>query len=199
MWWMTETLCTSYSMSKDKRTYLFYKPYNVLSQFTKEHESHITLADYLNVESDVYPVGRLDKDSEGLLLLSNDNELINRVLHPNVNKFKKYLVQLEGEITEEAIAPLREGIELRINKKTFQSKQAKVSLINEPKLPPRNPPIRFRKELKTSWAQISISEGKKRQVRKMFAAIGFPVLRLVRTEIAEFKIDGLAPGEFRKL
>ncbi len=93
-------------MSKEKRTYLFYKPFNVLSQFTKEHEDHVTLADYLNVENDVYPVGRLDKDSEGLLLLSNDNELINSVLHPIKNKYKKYVVQLEGEISEQAINSL---------------------------------------------------------------------------------------------
>ena len=186
-------------MSKRKHTYLFYKPFNVLSQFTKEHEEHRTLADYLNIEEDVYPVGRLDKDSEGLLLLSNDNELINRILHPSAEKFKKYVVQLEGAVTPQAILPLIQGIELRINKKRFTSKPAKVKIIKEPELPERNPPIRYRKELVTSWAEISLSEGKKRQVRKMFAAIGFPVLRLVRLEIAEFTLQGLKPGQCRKL
>lgn len=186
-------------MSKEKRTYLFFKPFNVLSQFTKEHESHVTLADFLDLENDVYPVGRLDKDSEGLLLLSNDKDLINRVLHPQSNKFKKYLVQLEGTVTEEALEKLRKGIELRINKKSFTTRPAKAKLIPEPILPERNPPIRKRKELKTSWAEICISEGKKRQVRKMFAAVGFPVLRLVRTEIAEFQLSDLKPGEYRKV
>ncbi len=186
-------------MSKRTHTYLFYKPYNVLSQFTKEHAEHRTLADYLDIEEDVYPVGRLDKDSEGLLLLSNDNKLINRILHPSAEKFKKYVVQLEGEVTAKAVLPLIQGIELRINKKTFTSKPAKVKIIDEPNLPERTPPIRYRKELATSWAEISISEGKKRQVRKMFAAIGFPVLRLVRLEIAEFTLKGLKPGQCRKL
>lgn len=186
-------------MSKELRTYLFYKPFNVLSQFTKEHESHVTLADYLNVENDVYPVGRLDKDSEGLLMLSNDKELINRILHPSANKFKKYYVQLEGEVTNDDLIPLIDGVELRINKKTFVTRPAKVIKIEEPFLPERNPPIRKRKELRTSWAEISISEGKKRQVRKMFAHIGFPVLRLIRVEIGEFKIGTLQPGEYVKV
>ena len=186
-------------MSKEKRTYLFYKPFNVLSQFTKEHEDHVTLADYLNVENDVYPVGRLDKDSEGLLLLSNDNELINSVLHPIKNKYKKYVVQLEGEITEQAINSLIKGVKLRINKKEFTSKPALVSKIEEPTLPERNPPIRKRKELKTSWLEISITEGKKRQVRKMLASVGFPVLRLIRLEIDKYTLGELRPGEYKKV
>ncbi len=186
-------------MSKEKRTYLFYKPFNVLSQFTKEHESHRTLADFLDVEHDVYPVGRLDKDSEGLLLLSNDNDLINSILHPSSQKFKTYIVQVEGEITEEALAELRKGILLRINKKQFRTRPAKAAKIKEPVLPKRNPPIRVRKEIPTSWAEIEISEGKKRQVRKMFAAVHFPVLRLVRTAIAQFTLEGLQPGEYKKI
>ncbi len=182
-----------------EHTYLFYKPFNVLSQFTKEHEDHITLADYLDVEKDVYPVGRLDKDSEGLLLLTNNKDLINRVLHPSTHKYKKYIVQLEGEINDEAILELQKGVLLRINKKEFTTRPALVSKIGEPILAERNPPIRKRKELKTSWAEISISEGKKRQVRKMFAAVNFPVLRLVRLEIAEFTLGNLKPGEYIKI
>jgi 23S rRNA pseudouridine2457 synthase len=186
-------------MSKANCTYLFNKPFNVLSQFTKEHPDHITLADYLQVETDVYPVGRLDKDSEGLLLLSNNKELINRVLHPSTNKFKKYFVQVEGDVKEKTLQQLAKGIELRINKKTFLTKPALIKKISEPNLPPRNPPIRFRKEIKTSWVEISITEGKKRQIRKMFAAINYPVLRLVRIEIAEFKLGKLKPGEYQKI
>ena len=184
--------------NKGLRTYAFHKPYDVLSQFTKEHEQHVTLADYLDVERDVYPVGRLDRDSEGLLLLSNDKDLINRVLHPSANKYKTYLVQVEGAIQTDDIIPLEQGIELRINKKTFIARPAKVRLLkNPPDIEERSPAVRFRKSIPTSWIEISISEGKKRQVRKMFAAIDFPVLRLIRTSIAEFELGELKAGEWR--
>lgn len=187
-------------MSEIYSTYLFHKPYDCLSQFTKEHPDHITLADYLNVEKDVYPVGRLDKDSEGLLLLSNDKDMVNKILHPDKNKFKTYVVQLEGEISEVAIRKLREGVELRINKKSFTSKPAKAKILERnPGFPERIPPVRYRKNIPTSWVELKITEGKKRQVRKMCAAVNFPVLRLIRTAIADYRLGELKSGEYKKL
>lgn len=179
-------------------TYLFYKPFNVLSQFSKEHDSHVTLADYLDIEKDVYPIGRLDRDSEGLLLLSNDKSLVNKLLHPSNNKSKTYVVQVEGDLKESDIVPLRSGIELRINKKTFTTKPAGVQLLRQaPEFPPRNPPIRVRISVPTSWVEIKITEGKNRQVRKMFAKIEFPVLRLIRTSIDNYTLEGMKQGEWK--
>lgn len=187
-------------MANKHSTYLFYKPYNVLSQFSKEHDSHITLADHIKVEKDVYPAGRLDRDSEGLLLLTNDNKLINRVLHPNVNKKKTYVVQVEGEIDETALEKLRNGISLRINKKTFFTSPAEARKLKKaPPFQERVPPVRFRASIPTTWVEIIITEGKNRQVRKMFAAVEFPVLRLVRTGIAEFSLAGMNPGDLKKI
>ncbi len=181
-------------------TYLFFKPYNVLSQFSKEHEDHVTLADFIDVEKDVYPVGRLDRDSEGLLLLTNDKSLVNRILHPSAKKQKTYIVQIEGAVDDQALKPLRSGIELRIKKKQFVSQPATVKILDPiPALPERNPPVRFRKTVPTSWVEISITEGKNRQVRKMFAAIDYPVLRLIRTRISEYSLGDLKPGELLKV
>lgn len=187
-------------MENSFSTYLFYKPYNVLSQFSREHESHVTLADYILVEKDVYPVGRLDRDSEGLLLLTNNKALINKVLHPKVKKQKTYIVQIEGDINEESLATLRRGISLRINKKTFITQPAELKKYAKPPLfPDRIPPVRYRKSIPTSWVEIKITEGKNRQVRKMFAAVNSPVLRLIRTAIADFKLDGMQEGELKKI
>lgn len=181
-------------------TYLFFKPYGVLSQFTKEHKDHKTLADYLDVEADVYPIGRLDKDSEGLLLLSNDKNLVNNILHPSKDKFKTYIVQIEGIIDQEEISKLEKGIELRINKKSFISKPSIVRYLGEKDIyPARIPPVRFRANIPTSWVEIQISEGKKHQVRKMFAAVGFPVLRLIRTCIANYSLGDLKEGECKMI
>lgn len=181
-------------------SYLFHKPYDVLSQFTQEHPGQRTLAEFLDVEKDVYPVGRLDRDSEGLLLLSNDKKLINSILHPSNKKYKTYLVQVEGAIKESDVEVLKSGIPLRINKKNFTTQPALVQVLEDPpKVNDRKPAIRVRKNIPTSWVEIKISEGKKRQVRKMFAAIGFPVLRLIRTHIGPYALGDLKPGEVVKI
>lgn len=160
----------------------------MLSQFTREAPHHITLADLdFNFPKDVYPVGRLDADSEGLLMLTNDKQLNARLLHPKNKQPKTYWVQVEGAPKDVDLMPLRQGIDIKIKKKTHRTAAAKVHLLTEnPNLPVRNPPIRVRKSIPDTWVSITITEGKNRQVRRMFAAIGFPVLRLVRVRLAGF-------------
>lgn len=170
-------------MTKGHKYYLFHKPYGVLSQFTKEVASHITLADFVKVESDVYPVGRLDKDSEGLLLLTNDNKLKTTLLSPKSKKIKTYMAQLDGDITKEAIAQLAKGVKIKVNGKKYQTLPAEARKVKKFKIPARVPPVRYRAEIPTSWVEIKIHEGKNRQIRKMCAQVGFPVLRLIRTAI----------------
>ena len=169
-------------------TYLLYKPFNMLSQFTREAPHHITLADLaFNFPKDVYPVGRLDADSEGLLLLTNDKRLNAKLLHPKNKQPKTYWVQVEGAPVDADLAPLRKGIDIKIKKKIHRTAIAIVHLLADiPNLPERNPPIRVRKSIPDTWVSITITEGKNRQVRRMFAAIGFPVLRLVRVGLAGF-------------
>ncbi|CDZ78878.1 Ribosomal large subunit pseudouridine synthase E [Legionella massiliensis] len=172
---------------------LFNKPYGVVSQFTGEtHEE--TLAHYINLPG-FYAAGRLDKNSEGLLLLSNDGKLQHRLSHPNYNKKKYYWVQVEGIPRDEDLLPLRKG--LRLQQTQFLPAQAKI--IEEPRLWPRTPPVRFRKTVPTSWLEIILSEGKNHQIRRMTAAIGFPTLRLVRHRIADWSLGELMPGEYRLL
>lgn len=179
-------------------TYLaFYKPFDVLSQFTKEIPSHRTLADYLNIDNDIYPVGRLDRDSEGLLILTNDKRLNYKLLDPKHGHQRTYNVQLEGSVTQEAINQLKSGVKIKIGKSYYDTKQCEVKLIEDPKLPERIPPIRYRKNKPTSWASITLTEGKNRQVRKMFASIGFPVLRLARVSISDLQLSNLQPGEYK--
>ena len=177
--------------------YVFYKPYNVLNQFTKEREDHVTLADFLSVEKDVYPVGRLDKDSEGLLLLTNDTTINDQLLNPNNKHRRTYIVQVENEITDNAISKLNKGVEIKLDAGLYHTKPCHVKKLNKaPVLPERDPPVRFRMNIPTSWAIIELSEGKNRQVRKMFASVGFPVLRLVRVQIEELKLGKLEPGKY---
>jgi len=183
-----EISCISVSMSKLKY-YIFNKPFDVLSQFTKEIPSHKTLQDYLDVPSDVYPIGRLDRDSEGLLLLTNDNRLKTRLLAPSSKSTKTYWVQVEGEIDQRAISELSKGVTIKVNKKTYLTLPAVVNKIEEPKIWQRTPPIRSRKEIPTSWIQIEITEGKNRQVRKMCASVGYPCLRLIRYAIKDVNLD----------
>jgi 23S rRNA pseudouridine2457 synthase len=176
--------------------YIFYKPFQVLSQFTSEGDKK-TLADYIqNISKDVYPVGRLDYDSEGLLLLTNDNTLKQKIIDPALKHKKTYWVQVEGEITTEALEHLKEGVWISADGKKHFVKALAVEKINEPSVPERNPPIRFRKNIPTSWIALTITEGKNRQVRKMTAASGFPTLRLIRYSIGNVTIDGLEPGMF---
>lgn len=184
-----------------KHYYIVYKPYGMLSQFTEESPGQLTLAHLsFTFPDDVYPVGRLDRDSEGLLLLTNDKSLNQRLLNPRNKKPKTYLVQVEGVPTPEALKKLEAGIELTINKKTFRTRRAAVSRLSAPPaVPERNPPIRFRKSVPDTWIQITIHEGKNRQVRKMFAAIGYPVLRLIRTNLAGLSVQKLLPGETKPI
>lgn len=173
---------------------LFYKPYAVLSQFTSENGKH-SLKDF-GFPANVYPVGRLDYDSEGLLLLTDDNEIKHKLTDPTFEHPKTYLAQVERIPTEETLEKLRSGIPIK-GKKT---KPADVILLNkEPNLPPRSVPIRFRKNVPTAWLQITLREGRNRQVRKMTAAVGFPTLRLVRIKIGKLHIGKLQPGEWREI
>ncbi|MBK8584168.1 MAG: pseudouridine synthase [Bacteroidetes bacterium] len=175
--------------------YAIYKPFGMLSQFTKEGE-HQTLADLSEkFPIDVYPVGRLDADSEGLLLLTNDKRVNSKLLDPTTGHQRTYLVQVEGEITEEALETLRRGMELSIDGKVFLTRPAKAEVVDElPDLPERNPPVRFRKNIPTSWIRLSLVEGKNRQVRKMTAKVGFPTLRLIRESIHEFSMSKMVSG-----
>lgn len=179
-------------------TYIaFYKPYNVLSQFTKEIESHQTLADYLQVDKDIYPVGRLDRDSEGLLLLTNDKRLNHKLLDPKYKHPRTYWVQLDGEITKEAITEVQLGPTIKVGKSRYKTLRCEANKMDAPNISDRIPPIRVRKKIPTSWAQITLREGKNRQVRKMFAAVGFPVLRLIRHSIQNLELEELLPGTNR--
>ena len=179
--------------------YLIYKPFQVLSQFTST-EGKLCLKDIVEVPKDVYPIGRLDYDSEGLLFLSNDAKLNHQLLHPQFEHARIYWVQVEGEISSEAIAKLTEGVSININGVLIKTKPARLALLEAPvAVPERNPPIRFRKNIPTSWVEIELIEGKNRQVRKMFASVQFPVLRLIRAQIGVFTIQGMMPGDLISL
>ncbi|MCX6212154.1 MAG: pseudouridine synthase [Bacteroidetes bacterium] len=179
--------------------YLIYKPFQVLSQFTST-EGKLCLKDIVEVPKDVYPIGRLDYDSEGLLFLSNDSKLNHQLLHPKFEHARIYWVQVEGEITHEAIAKLTAGVSININGVLIKTKPARLALLEAPvAVPERNPPIRYRKNIPTPWVEIELIEGKNRQVRKMFASVQFPVLRLIRAQIGVFTIQGMMPGDLISL
>ncbi len=170
---------------------LFNKPFDVLTQFT-DTEGRKTLADFIT-EKKVYAAGRLDRDSEGLLILTNDGKLQQRISNPKNKMSKTYWVQVEGNPPEARLELLRKGIEL----KDGMTRPAKVKKIAEPYLLwERIPPIRFRKNISETWLEITITEGKNRQVRRMTAAIGFPTLRLIRYRIGSWTIDGIKNGEW---
>jgi 23S rRNA pseudouridine2457 synthase len=177
--------------------YWFYKPFNVLCQFSPEGDK-TTLATYFNgIPQDVYPVGRLDYDSEGLILLTNDKRITTQLLHPKYQHQRTYWVQVEGVITEDAIHKLQAGVTITVNGKKHQTLPCIVKKISDPALPERNPPIRFRKNIPTSWISITLTEGKNRQVRKMTATVGYPTLRLVRYSIGNYTLENLIPGKFK--
>ena len=181
------------------RYFIIYKPYLVLSQFSAV-DGKKTLADFFDVPKDVYPVGRLDFDSEGLLLLTNNKQLNHRLLHPNFQHQRSYLVQVDGAITDEAIAQLKKGVEINVDGKLHQCKSLLAKILEQdPELQARNPPIRFRKEIPAPWIELILTEGKNRQVRKMTAKVGFPTLRLVRKSIEGIFLDKMQPGEMIQL
>lgn len=181
-------------------TYKFYKPYNCLSQFTQEHPNHITLANFLEIPNDCYPIGRLDKDSEGLLLLSNNKKLVNRILDPEKKFPKTYCAQVDGLISDRAVEMLSQGTMITIKKKKYLTKPAVVKkLATPPSFPERNPPIRYRLNVPTSWIEMTIIEGKNRQIRKMCSSVGFPVLRLIRTKIGDYSLNNLNIGEYVRI
>ncbi len=169
---------------------LFNKPFNVLCQFT-DNEGRTTLADFIK-QKGVYAAGRLDRDSEGLLLLTDEGKLQHKITSPKNKMEKTYWVQVEGEITDSAISQLTHGIKLK-DGLTLPARAKKI--IQPETLWPRNPPIRERKNIPTSWLQLSIKEGRNRQVRRMTAAIGFPTLRLIRTRIGPWQLQSLKPGD----
>jgi 23S rRNA pseudouridine2457 synthase len=175
--------------------YIIYKPFQVLSQFTPENNK-ACLKDFFEVPTDVYPVGRLDYDSEGLLLLTNDKSLNHRLLHPSFAHEREYRVQVEGLITNEALQLLSSGITINVDGKPFRTAAAKASRLPENiVIPERIPSIRFRQHIPTSWIKLVITEGKNRQVRKMTAATGFPTLRLIRYRLAGLTLDSMLPGD----
>lgn len=176
-----------------KRYIAFHKPYGVLSQFTGESNQR-TLAEF-NFPKGVYAAGRLDKDSEGLLLLTNDGPLKHKLLHPNNNHKKTYWVQVEGVPTPKALQQLQRGVLI----KGYRTKPCKATIIQAPNIPPREPPIRERKSIPTTWLSITISEGKNRQVRRMTAKVGHPTLRLIRMQIEGVKLESLPLGQWKDI
>ncbi|GAA3914259.1 pseudouridine synthase [Chitinophaga oryziterrae] len=179
--------------------YVIYKPFQVLTRFGKE-DGKDSLSDYFKVPVDVYPVGRLDYDSEGLLILSNDKSLTNRLLDPVNAHEREYWVQVDGAIDDAAIRQLRQGVTIAVDGKKYQTRRCQAEIFEtEPAVPERNPPIRFRKSIPAPWIKLVLQEGKNRQVRKMTAAAGFPTLRLIRYRIGGITIEGILPGEMREM
>ena len=170
-------------------------PYLVASLFSPI-ENKETLANYFDVPKDVYPVGRLDADSEGLLILTNDTSLNHKLLHPSFAHQRTYYAQVDGAITQEAVRQLEAGVTIQVDGKPYLTKPARAAIFEiDPVVPPRNPPIRFRKEIPAPWIHLSLTEGKNRQVRKMTAAVGFPTLRLIRYSIGKLSIANMQPGD----
>ena len=176
------------------RVILFNKPFDVMSQFTDREAGRAVLADYIPIQG-VYPAGRLDRDSEGLMVLTDDGKLQARIAEPRHKMPKTYWAQVEGLPTAQALNMLRDGVVL----KDGRCLPALAKVMDEPMdLWPRTPPIRYRAAIPTAWIELTIREGKNRQVRRMTAAVGFPTLRLIRWSVGEWTLQGLGPGEWRE-
>ena len=184
-------------MAKNLVYYIIHKPYKVLSQFTDE-DGNPGLGSIYTLPKDVYPVGRLDLDSEGLLILTNDRKLNERLLHPKNKHKRTYWVEVEGEPDEESLQILRSGVDIKVNKKVHHTLPAQVEIIH-PKLEEREPPVNYKKHPTRTWLSITLTEGKNRQVRRMTAKVGHPTLRLIRVGIEELTLGKLKPGEIMQI
>ena len=186
---------------KENRYFIIYKPFGTICQFSKEGD-HPTLKELGEFPIDIYSVGRLDTDSEGLLIITNDNFLKTRLTDPKFEHKKTYWVQVEGDLNTEAINNLKQGVEISIKGKKHHTRKASASLVNVDEaslLPNREPPIRHRQNIPTSWLQLTISEGKNRQVRRMTAKVGYPTLRLIRKKIEQIDLGGMKPGDIKEV
>lgn len=182
--------------------YLINKPYGMLSQFTREVPEHRVLGDLSDFPKDVYPVGRLDRDSEGLLILTNDRSLNEALLHPSRKHGRTYWVRVEGSPTKEQLNQLEQGVTIRAKGKTHHCAPLKTRVLTEEEtanILPRTPPVRFRKNVPDAWLELTLTEGKNRQVRKMCASIGLPVLRLIRVGIESLKLSELGESEVKEV
>jgi 23S rRNA pseudouridine2457 synthase len=181
------------------RYFIVYKPYQVLSQFSSG-EGKKNLKDFFSVPPDVYSIGRLDYDSEGLLILTNDKQLNHRLLNPQFKHEREYWIQVEGGMDAAAIQQLEAGVVINVDGQVYRTRKCKASIFAvAPNVSERNPPIRFRKNIPTTWIRIILTEGKNRQVRKMTSAVGYPTLRLMRVRIEKLNLQSLLPGEMREL
>tara|TARA_Y100000782_G_C10173184_1_gene260750 strand:+ start:1327 stop:1938 length:612 start_codon:yes stop_codon:yes gene_type:complete len=179
---------------RKKKYYIFHKPYGVLCQFTPEH-GKTCLGDLLQLSKDVYPVGRLDENSEGLLILSNDGQFKHQLLDPEFEHSRSYWAQLDGKITQEAIDQLQNGVTIKLKNSSYHTLPTVVEQIDDPPVQERAVRVDYNREKGYSWIKITLREGKNRQVRKMTAAVGFPTARLIRCSIGELQLGNLAPGD----
>lgn len=184
-------------MVKNNSYFIIHKPYKILSQFTDE-DGNLGLGSLYKLKKDVYPVGRLDLDSEGLLILTNDRSLNHKLLNPKHQHWRTYWVEVDGQPDEEALLRFQSGIEINLKGRMYRTKGAKIRIIT-PELEERNPPVNYKKHPTRTWLEISLAEGKNRQVRKMTAAIGHPTLRLVRVKIENLDLLPMKSGEIRQV